>query len=310
MQIRQMRYAPAAAASGPAWKPWKSRGWRHGRIGDCPYERGTRKIALRPARRRWPEPRGASRWAKPNPRCCRPSASWARQAQRQQGERADDDAGRARPWPRAICRGGCCSTAREQLLDEGTAVPPAQVRSKARRRESSATRSCVRRDETAVLHRTSRPRAKGNRKIGQSPAYGDVIFPEIFATQAEAMSGETRAGGTERRASASRPSAASARLISESRLPASASSDRLWVLDASSSMSPARGSITGLIRCRVQRGPSFRSFSPLALPNCRRFRTARVVPLVGAGFKPALVRQCRLARTRIVRHSYRRNLAR
>src|SRR5271165_3819712 len=86
----------------------------------------------------------------------------------------------------------------------------------------------------------NQPRAsrRASRRIGQSPAYGDAICPEILATQADTMSGESpsrRQGAT---SISSQAVSSLGRLISERRLPASESSDRLLVLDASSSMSP------------------------------------------------------------------------
>src|SRR5271166_3881978 len=71
------------------------------------------------------------------------------------------------------------------------------------------------------------------------------MCPEILATQADTMSGESpsrRHGAT----SISVQAVTSlGRLISERRLPASESSDRALGLDASSSMSPRRGSMSG-----------------------------------------------------------------
>src|ERR1700730_17909269 len=86
--------------------------------------------------------------------------------------------------------------------------------------------------------------------MGHRPKYGEAMFPEIVATQAEAMSGDnpsTRAGPM---SISSQAVASFGRLISDSNVPASASRDRFLVLDASSSTSPARGSMTGFIRCQ------------------------------------------------------------
>src|SRR5437660_962337 len=92
------------------------------------------------------------------------------------------------------------------------------------------------------------------------------MFPEILPTQADVISGDnpsTREGPTSISIHAAR---SFGRLISESKVPASASRDRLLVLDASSSTSPARGSMTGLIRC--QRSPRAKLHSFKILQNC------------------------------------------
>src|SRR5436309_15657635 len=79
---------------------------------------------------------------------------------------------------------------------------------------------------------------KTSRKSGQSPAYAEAISPKVFLAQAIAMSGETPSSRHGATSSSSQAAASFGRLISESRLPASAKSERLFVLDASSSMSP------------------------------------------------------------------------
>src|SRR5258705_7663736 len=82
---------------------------------------------------------------------------------------------------------------------------------------------------------------------GQIPRRGDVILRETMLTQAEATSGvspSSRPGTTN---SIVQDKASLGRLISASKLPASDSSERLLVLDASSSTSPLRGSMMGFI---------------------------------------------------------------
>ena len=73
-----------------------------------------------------------------------------------------------------------------------------------------------------------------------------MILRETMLTQAEATSGaspSSRAGTTN---SIVQDKISLGRLISASKLPASDSSERRLVLDASSSTSPPRGSMTGL----------------------------------------------------------------
>ena len=74
-----------------------------------------------------------------------------------------------------------------------------------------------------------------------------MILRETMLTQAEATSGvspSSRPGTTN---SIVQDKASLGRLISASKLPASDSSERLLVLDASSSTSPLRGSMMGFI---------------------------------------------------------------
>ena len=74
-----------------------------------------------------------------------------------------------------------------------------------------------------------------------------MILRETILTQAEATSGvspSSRPGTTN---SIVQDKASLGRLISASKLPASDSSERLLVLDASSSTSPLRGSMMGFI---------------------------------------------------------------
>ena len=106
-----------------------------------------------------------------------------------------------------------------------------------------------------------------SRIIGQSPTYEKLILPKTFTAQAEAISGDspsTRHGMTSITNQAVR---SFGRLISESKLPPSARSDLLLVLDASSSTSPARGSRSGFIDGRR---------SPVA--NLRSLRTKFELP--------------------------------
>jgi hypothetical protein len=114
-----------------------------------------------------------------------------------------------------------------------------------------------------------------SRIIGQSPAYEKLIFPNTFTAQAEAISGDrpsTRHGTTSITNQAVR---SFGRLISESKLPPRARSDLLLVLDASSSMSPARGSRTGFIDGRRSPVANLRSLNP-TLRNVQKdeFRAA------------------------------------
>src|SRR5215472_3296706 len=102
-----------------------------------------------------------------------------------------------------------------------------------------------------------------SRIIGQSPVYEKLIFPNTFTAQAEAISGDrpsTRHGTTSITNQAVR---SFGRLISESKLPPRARSDLLLVLDASSSMSPARGSRTGFIDGRRSPVANLRSLNPM-----------------------------------------------
>src|SRR5580704_18639850 len=98
------------------------------------------------------------------------------------------------------------------------------------------------------------------------------MCPEILATQADTMSGESpsrRQGAT----SISNQAVTSlGRLISERRLPASESSDRALGLDASSSMSPRRGSMTG---CMDLKPPPATSGCRNACRVARRALTSR-----------------------------------
>ena len=97
-------------------------------------------------------------------------------------------------------------------------------------------------------------------------------------TQADATSGDSPSTSAGPTTSSVQATASFGRLISESRLPASASSERRLVLEASSSRSPRRGSRTGFTgldeRCRI----SPRRLSRTALnsfysdaQNCCRF---------------------------------------
>ncbi len=84
---------------------------------------------------------------------------------------------------------------------------------------------------------------------GQIPATGyssllDSLFNQIAATTGATPS--TRPGPT---ISRNQATTNFGRLISASRLPASDSSERRLVLDASSSTSPRRGSMTGFKQC-------------------------------------------------------------
>src|SRR6266540_5930511 len=85
-----------------------------------------------------------------------------------------------------------------------------------------------------------------SRIAGQTPASADASLLESLLNQIAATIGaipSTNPGMTTRRVKAT---ANFGRLISASRLPASDSSERRLVLDASSSMSPRRGSMAGL----------------------------------------------------------------
>src|SRR5690349_17898740 len=107
------------------------------------------------------------------------------------------------------------------------------------------------------------PSKIASRIIGQSPAYEKLIFPNTFTAQAETISGDrprTRHGTTSMTNQAVR---SLGRLISESRLPPRARRDLLVVLDASSSMSPARGSRRGRIDGRHSPVANIRSFKPM-----------------------------------------------
>jgi len=78
----------------------------------------------------------------------------------------------------------------------------------------------------------------------QITAYADIILREAIPIQAEAAIGANpriRPGTASNKVQAI---ASLGRLISPSRLPTSESSERRLVLDASSSMSPRRGSTT------------------------------------------------------------------
>jgi hypothetical protein len=76
------------------------------------------------------------------------------------------------------------------------------------------------------------------------------MFPKILVSHAEAISGDIPSSRQGPMSISSQASRSFGRLISESKLPASASSERLFVLDASSSTSPARGSMSGFIAGR------------------------------------------------------------
>src|SRR5215813_5736236 len=107
-----------------------------------------------------------------------------------------------------------------------------------------------------------------------------LIFPNTFTAQAEAISGDrpsTRHGTTSITNQAVR---SFGRLISESKLPPRARSDLLLVLDASSSMSPARGSRTGFIDGRRSPVANLRSLNPM-LCNVQKdeFRAASLLAL-------------------------------
>jgi len=78
----------------------------------------------------------------------------------------------------------------------------------------------------------------------QITANGDIIFRETMPIHTEATIGASpriRPGTASNKIQAI---ASLGRLISPSRLPTSESSERRWVLDASSSTSPRRGSTT------------------------------------------------------------------
>ncbi len=96
----------------------------------------------------------------------------------------------------------------------------------------------------------SQPRAATPRKsaMGTMPMRAGVIFPASFPAHAEATSGisPTTTAGTMNKMSQATTSLA--RLISPSRLPAMVKSELDLVLDASSSMSPCRGSTNGFMR--------------------------------------------------------------
>src|SRR5438874_2626396 len=73
------------------------------------------------------------------------------------------------------------------------------------------------------------------------------MLPEILLTHAEAIRGESPIAAQGRMSSNIQAVSSLGKLISEIRLPASDKSDRRFGLDASSSRSPRRGSMTGFI---------------------------------------------------------------
>src|SRR6266576_3476493 len=85
-----------------------------------------------------------------------------------------------------------------------------------------------------------------SRRAGQTPASAEANLLESLPNQIAATIGaipRAKPGTTRRRVKAT---TSFGRLISASRLPASDKSERRLVLDASSSMSPRRGSMAGL----------------------------------------------------------------
>ncbi len=87
-----------------------------------------------------------------------------------------------------------------------------------------------------------------NSAMGTTPMSAGVSFPVSLSAHSAAISGAspTITAGTMNKMSQATISLA--RLISPSRLPAMVSSELDLVLDASSSMSPCRGSTNGFIR--------------------------------------------------------------
>src|SRR6478752_2770053 len=107
----------------------------------------------------------------------------------------------------------------------------------------SASRKSVRPPNHPTPTRTARMTS------GQVPAIGYSSQPDHLLTHNAATTGatpSTRPGPT---ISRNHATASFGRLISASRLPASESSERRLVLDASSSTSPRRGSITAFKQC-------------------------------------------------------------
>jgi hypothetical protein len=86
----------------------------------------------------------------------------------------------------------------------------------------------------------------------QTTAYGDITLREAMLIQTEAMIGVNPRIKPGMASNKIQAIASLGRLISPSRLPASESSERRLVLDASSSMSPRRGSTTVFMASRLE----------------------------------------------------------
>src|SRR5262245_33003814 len=85
-----------------------------------------------------------------------------------------------------------------------------------------------------------------SRRAGQTPASAEASLLESLSNQIAATIGATPSAKPGTTTSRLKATTSFGRLISASRLPASDNSERRLELDASSSMSPRRGSIAGL----------------------------------------------------------------
>ncbi len=123
------------------------------------------------------------------------------------------------------------------------------------------------------------PRRTVSSRIGEMPVRMDVTFDEAAENHSDTMSGvmpSTRPGSPIRSVHAT---ASFGRLISASKLPASENNERRLVLDASSSMSPSRGSMIGFIQTRpnLNKSPGVALFRRSTVPQREPRRYMRFV---------------------------------
>src|SRR6267142_5968075 len=125
---------------------------------------------------------------------------------------------------------------------------------------------------------------------GQIPSRGDVILRETILTQAEATSGASPSSRPGTTNSIVQDKISLGRLISASKLPASDSSERRLVLDASSSTSPPRGSMTGFMAGSDHSkhgsialfSSRFLQFKSLLQSKPRTYAVSRIIRQLGA----------------------------
>ena len=186
------------------------------------------------------------------------------QPQHEQGEAADEDAGDRRGSRRAASRGS-----RRWRCGRRAARPiggrlRGRRHSPARRRWNSAPRNSSRPCGTARASRTSQCAMRTARiSSDQSPITREASLSVTMVSHSTKTIGArpSRRPGTT--SSSAQATISLGRLISTSMLPASDSIERRLVLEASSSMSPRRGSMNRSALARLRRfASSSRACSP------------------------------------------------